>query len=87
MARKSRPSVGSAFHSLHATSQALQPMQIELSVKKPTRSAIYARLLIRPGRMSQVAAFTSWMWTLGSSTSGKRSLAESPRERPREPQW
>src|ERR1700704_1608212 len=38
MARKSSPSVGSAFHSLQATSQALQPMQIELSVKKPTRS-------------------------------------------------
>jgi hypothetical protein len=26
------------FHSLQATSQALQPMQIEVSVKKPTRS-------------------------------------------------
>jgi hypothetical protein len=25
------------FHSLHATSQALQPMQIDVSVKKPTR--------------------------------------------------
>src|SRR3989440_7527708 len=25
------------FHSLHATSQALQPMQIEVSVKNPTR--------------------------------------------------
>src|SRR5205085_10559153 len=27
---------------------------------------------------SQVAAFTSWMWTLGSSTIAKASLAESP---------
>src|SRR5688572_21061580 len=29
--------MGSVFHSLHATSQALQPMQTEVSVKKPTR--------------------------------------------------
>src|SRR5699024_3125146 len=27
------PSMGTSFHSLHATSQALQPMQIEVSVK------------------------------------------------------
>ena len=27
--------VGSSFHSLHATSQALQPMQTLVSVKKP----------------------------------------------------
>ncbi len=33
----SRPSSGTAFHSLHATSQALQPMQTEVSVKKPLR--------------------------------------------------
>src|ERR1700735_3985868 len=31
------PSSGTSFHSLHATSQALQPMQIEVSVKKPIR--------------------------------------------------
>src|SRR6516162_3818271 len=31
------PSSGTAFHSLHATSQALQPMQTEVSVKKPIR--------------------------------------------------
>ena len=31
-------SIGSAFHSLQATSQALQPMQTEVSVKKPTRA-------------------------------------------------
>ena len=30
-------SIGSVFHSLQATSQALQPMQTEVSVKKPTR--------------------------------------------------
>src|ERR1700758_3932832 len=31
------PSSGTAFHSLHATSQALHPMQTEVSVKKPIR--------------------------------------------------
>src|SRR3954451_13983398 len=30
-------SAGSSFHSLQATSQALQPMQIDVSVKKPIR--------------------------------------------------
>src|SRR3954470_5129756 len=35
--RKFMPSSGTAFHSLHATSQALQPMQIDVSVKKPLR--------------------------------------------------
>src|SRR4051794_36894704 len=33
----SKPSSGIAFHSLHATSHALQPMQTDVSVKKPTR--------------------------------------------------
>src|SRR3954467_6640035 len=32
------PSSGTRFHSLQATSQALQPMQTDVSVKKPTRS-------------------------------------------------
>src|SRR5690242_2611768 len=32
---KLKPSSGSWFHCLHATSQALQPMQIVVSVKKP----------------------------------------------------
>src|SRR3712207_6797323 len=31
-------SIGRRFHSLHATSQALQPMHTEVSVKKPTRA-------------------------------------------------
>ena len=31
------PSCGFRFHSLHATSQALHPMQIDVSVKKPFR--------------------------------------------------
>src|SRR3954467_10910507 len=38
----SRPSSGTRFHSLHATSHALQPMQIEVSVKKPTRSCCFS---------------------------------------------
>src|SRR3954469_13410777 len=33
-----KPSSGTRFHSLQATSQALQPMQMDVSVKKPTRS-------------------------------------------------
>ena len=37
MPSMSSPSSGTAFQVLHATSQALQPMQIEVSVKKPTR--------------------------------------------------
>jgi len=31
------PSSGTAFHSLHATSQALQPMHTDVSVKNPIR--------------------------------------------------
>src|SRR4051812_29132020 len=34
---QTRPSSGITFHSLHATSHALQPMQIDVSVKKPMR--------------------------------------------------
>src|SRR5689334_11759992 len=34
------PSSGTRFHSLQATSQALQPMQTEVSVKNPTRSFV-----------------------------------------------
>ena len=32
-----RPSSGTRFHSLHATSQALQPMHTDVSVKNPIR--------------------------------------------------
>ncbi len=32
-----RPSSGTLFHSLQATSQALQPMQTDVSVKNPIR--------------------------------------------------
>ncbi len=34
---RSKPSSGIAFHSLQATSHALQPMQTLVSVKKPIR--------------------------------------------------
>src|SRR5437868_3998698 len=34
---QTKPSSGTRFHSLQATSQALQPMQTVVSVKKPTR--------------------------------------------------
>src|ERR1700749_3457170 len=37
-ARKASPSSGTSFHSLQATSHALHPMQMLVSVKKPTRS-------------------------------------------------
>src|SRR5579859_715519 len=37
MPSRFRPSSGTLFHSLQATSHALQPMQTEVSVKKPTR--------------------------------------------------
>src|SRR5205085_6575645 len=36
--RKFMPSSGTAFHSLQATSHALQPMQIDVSVKNPLRA-------------------------------------------------
>ena len=34
---RSKPSAGSWFHSLQATSQALQPMHTDVSVKNPIR--------------------------------------------------
>ena len=34
---RSKPSSGTSFHCLQATSQALQPMQIDVSVKNPLR--------------------------------------------------
>src|SRR5439155_26355945 len=37
MPSRLNPSSGTPFHSLHATSQALQPMQTLVSVKKPIR--------------------------------------------------
>jgi hypothetical protein len=37
MPSRSNPSSGTSFHCLQATSHALQPMQIEVSVKNPLR--------------------------------------------------
>src|SRR4028119_482430 len=37
----SNPSAGTSFHSLHATSHALQPMQSVESVKKPVTVVMY----------------------------------------------
>jgi hypothetical protein len=45
--RRLNPSSGTPFHSLHATSHALQPMHAEMSVKKPT-TADAPRTLRRP---------------------------------------
>src|ERR1700761_4159523 len=39
---RASPSSGTAFHSLHATSQALQPMHPDVSVKKPFRGGCSA---------------------------------------------
>src|SRR5207248_7264981 len=41
----------------------------------------------RPGRMSHVNAFTSWMCTFGSSAMCVRSFAAPPVVSPRVPQW
>ena len=45
----SKPSSGMPFHSLQATSQALQPMQIDVSVKKPTRAGDSSQPASRAG--------------------------------------
>ena len=44
-----KPSSGMPFHSLQATSQALQPMQIEVSVKNPTRGGDSSQPASRAG--------------------------------------
>src|SRR5207302_11398184 len=54
MPSHSKPSSGTPFHSLHATSHALQPMQIDVSVKKPTREVVPRAPgeVMRPSRIS-----------------------------------
>ena len=44
------PSCGTPFHSLQATSHALQPMQIEVSVKNPLRGGGASQPAWPPGR-------------------------------------
>ena len=51
---KVSPSSGIAFHSLHATSQALQPMQTEVSVKNPTRGGRQPGVDLRWSRSASV---------------------------------
>src|SRR3954468_22322870 len=51
-------SIGSVFHSLQATSQALQPMHTEVSVKKPTRSG-------------WVGSYPASPWTSGSGPNNR----------------
>src|SRR3982750_4933389 len=45
MPSRLNPSSGTPFHSLHATSHALHPMQTLVSVKKPIRSAMSVAFL------------------------------------------
>src|SRR5213080_2559850 len=49
MPSRLNPSSGIPFHSLHATSHALQPMQTLVSVKKPIRSAMVTVAFLRTG--------------------------------------
>ena len=49
----SKPSSGTPFHSLQATSQALQPMQIEVSVKNPLRGGGAAQPAAAPASGAQ----------------------------------
>src|SRR5919197_2896320 len=51
---KNIPSSGSWFHSLHATSHALQPMQTVVSVKNPRASAISRLLHVADERLAFV---------------------------------
>src|SRR2546421_6996497 len=62
---QTRPSSGTRFHSLHATSHALQPMQTEVSVKKPMRG-----LASSPYVSGQAAGFP-----VGSAITADRLLA------------
>src|SRR5258707_15491255 len=48
----SRPSAGSWFHCLHATSHALQPMQTVVSVKKPVSALAGGGVAFSMPRMS-----------------------------------
>ena len=64
------------FHSLHATWQALQPVQMEVSTNIPF--AIYAAPPFFPAWMLQVKTLPSWIETFGSATSAVRLFTTSP---------
>ena len=55
--------------------------------RSATNWASFAPRGRRPGRMSHVSAFTSWMCTFGSSARCVRSFAAPPAVSPRWPQW
>src|SRR5919202_4080566 len=69
-----RPSSGTRFHSLQATSQALHPMQSDVSVKNPIRGWASS-----PYVSGQAAGFTVISATLISTA---RARAGSRRARP-----
>src|SRR5947209_4623829 len=54
---KANPSSGSWFHSLHATSHALQPMQTVVSVKNPFAPMSGLFPFLRSDRLDAVGAF------------------------------
>src|SRR5438874_2022990 len=58
-------------------------IEISGSSLKPVSRRLRRR---RPGRISPVRAFDSWICTFGSATNEISSLAESPRARPADPQ-
>ena len=74
---KSKPSAGTSFHSLHATSHALQPMQTVESVRNAVTGIAFST--------RHTSAFDSMIRTFGSSEIATRSLTTSPRTRPRPP--
>ena len=51
------------FHSLHATSHALQPMQIELSVKNPLRGGASVQPVVGRGISvrTTIRCITDWV--------------------------
>src|SRR5579871_196101 len=55
MPERASPSSGTWFHSLHATSQALQPMQTVVSVKKPIRGGWSRQPLSLAGSLSSTS--------------------------------
>src|ERR1022692_5022699 len=65
----SSPSSGTMFHSLQATSQALQPMQTEVSVRNPIRAGCSA---------SPASAAGSGGWPGSGSAASPRNVSAAP---------
>src|SRR4051812_16941681 len=68
-----RPSSGTRFHSLHATSHALQPMQMLVSVKKPIRVAVMPSQL--PPRLVGDAGAPAVVLDQGAASGSARAPA------------